>query len=248
MWPKIIEPIGTVRSDSLLSRFEIVPNERFERGRPYQQTRLNRYDGELTAIPHRSLKAYRNWNGHWYAESHVEEWIARHPEAIFPNQKLIVRASQNYIHLPKKIDLLLEDSERRLFIIEIKAASGGRRNGIAPDQIRSQMRRYVTFLNTLILPGGLPLATYSVKFSKIVMTDSTEDYLHSVEWPLNSAPVGPPISQIFLTEGYDAYAVNSLLDSNATRDFPVRLLYFRFYCDSEERRHFVEFWESRLAR
>jgi hypothetical protein len=67
------------------------------------------------------VKAYRNWNGHWYAESHIEEWIARHPEAILPNKKSIVWASQNYVHLPEKIDLLLEDSERRLFIIEIKA-------------------------------------------------------------------------------------------------------------------------------
>ena len=248
MWPEIVEPIGTVRSDSLLSRFEILPNEQFERGRPYQQTRLSPYDGELTGIPHRSLKAHRNWNGHWYAESHVEEWIARHPEAIFRNKKPIVRASQNYVHLPEKIDLLLEDSERRLFIIEIKAVSVGRRNGIAPDQIRSQMRRYVTFLNSLILPGESMLAMYSVKFRKTFKTDSTEDYFQGVEWPLTSASVEPSISQMFLTEGYDDYAVRSLLDPSATRDTSVRLVYFRFYCDPEERRHFVEFWESNLAR
>jgi hypothetical protein len=110
------------------------------------------------------------------------------------------------------------------------------------------MRRYVTFLNSLILSGESTLAMYSVKFQKTFMTEDTKDCLQGVEWPLASASVEPSISQIFLTEGYDDYAVKSLLDPSATRDTSVRLVYFRFYCDSNERRHFVEFWESNLAR
>src|SRR5262249_23467622 len=109
-------------ADQRLSCYEIVRSERFELGRPYQQTRLIPFYGPLNSVTRRRLKAYRNWNGHSYAESHIEEWISRLPQALFPGEPIpCVVGSQNYAHLPEKIDLLLLDTRNRVHIVEIKA-------------------------------------------------------------------------------------------------------------------------------
>jgi hypothetical protein len=136
------QTLSRKRTDQLLGSFEIVPCQNYQPGRPYQQTRL------VACAQLRSdekfcdrLKSYRNWNGHWYNERHVEEWVARTPAWLFPNQAVHVLASQNYAHLGGKIDLLLLDDRNQFHVVEIKAERVASNRGVTPDEIEGQMSR-----------------------------------------------------------------------------------------------------------
>ena len=63
---------------------------------------------------------HRNHCGFSYEENHLEEWIAREPSSLFGETPVLLLASQNYVHLRVKIDLLFVDIDCRLFPAELK--------------------------------------------------------------------------------------------------------------------------------
>lgn len=241
-------PPPSGRRDRLLSSFRIVRSPSHRQGRPYQQTRLAAFDGPPPAVLPARLKDYRNWNTHSYAESHVEEWVSRHPAALYPGQAVLVLASQNYARLGEKIDLLLLDGGWRFHVLELKAERVASNRGVTPDQIQKQMTRYVDFLR-VELPGfPASLSGYYAQFtteflgSPLDLTESLRREFGEAFLPPSKPPV---LCRTFLTEGYDDAAVDHFRARQRHEDGPIRLVYFRFYPDPEG--HRIEFWEVPLS-
>jgi hypothetical protein len=234
-----------VRCDRLLSCFEIVRSQEYQQGRPYQQTRLSPFEESAPATRFGAkLTDYRNWNGHWYAEDHIEEWVSRSPQALFPDRTIHVLASQNYAHLPEKIDLLFVDGYHHLHVLELKAEPVASNRGVPPDQIRGQMNRYLEFLQREQLPVAESFTSYYAEFSRRflgcphdLMTDLQQTFGEG--FPSTSLILCPT----FLAEGYDNYAVDYFRTCQQQIDQSFRLIYYRFYVCPIAERHFIEFWE-----
>jgi hypothetical protein len=196
------------------------------------------------------LKEHRNWNGHSYAESHIEEWVSRCPQALFPGRRGHVLASQNYAHLPEKIDLLFLDDRHQFHIFELKAEPVASNRGVTPDQIQGQMNRYVDFLRRQQLPLPASFREYYAKFSRQFLGsphDLTTDLRHIFgEAYLHVPRASLVLCRTFLTEAYDNSAVDYFSARQQQGDGPIRLVYYRFYCCAEVQRHFIEFWEVPL--
>ena len=237
------------RVDRLLSSFEIVRSQEYRRGRPHQQTRLMAFEGlPPSASFSAKLKNFRNWNGHWYAEDHVEEWVSRSPQALFPGRTVHVLASQNYAHLQEKIDLLFLDDRQELHVLEVKAEHVASNRGVPPDQIWGQMNRYVGFLRSERLPFPTSLENYYSEFSTRFV-GSPHELASDLQQTFGQAfsPVSTAslvVRRTFLTEGYDDYAVDYFRACQQRGDGPIRLLYYRF-CPEVDR-HWIQFWEVLL--
>jgi hypothetical protein len=158
-------PVPARRRDRLLSSFQIVPSLAYAQGRPYQQTRLAAFNGSPPRVLPARLKKDRNWNGHSYAESHVEEWVSKHPAALYPGQAVHVLASQNYARLGERIDLLLLDGGWQFHTLELKAERVASNRGVTADQIQGQMTRYVNFLRDELPGFPASLADYYAQFT-----------------------------------------------------------------------------------
>ena len=234
--------------DQLLSSFEVIRSSQYQQGRPYQQTHLTKVDRlPSSAVGPLRLKDFRNWNGHWYAESHVEEWVSHCPEALFRSQAVQVIGSQNYAHLPEKIDLLFLDAKQQFHIVEVKAERVASNRGLAPDRIWAQMNRYVDFIRNEVLPYPATHEKYYVQFAAQFL-GSCHDMLDHVRSSFTKTfPIGSAaIVRTFITEGYDDDAVSYF--RNRQNDEPTRLIYYRFYrCTGEIERHCIEFWEVPLV-
>ena len=218
-------------ADELVSSFEIVRQQEYQRGRPYQQTRLRAFDGSPPRLDTR-LKECRNWNGHWYAEAHVEEWVSRCPQALFPGRTVHVVASQNYAHLPENIDLLLLDDRHQLHVLELKAEHIASTCGVPPGRIRRQMSRYVDFLQTERQPFPASFTDYYAGFSSRFLGsphDLLEDLRQTFDESFFSVShTSLELCPTFLTEGYDDDAVDYFKDLHHQGQ-PIRLMYYRFY-------------------
>src|SRR2546423_12415062 len=101
----------------LISAFTITPDEKAS-GR--SKARLSACEPSSEHGFRDRLVQYKNYRGFNYEENHLEEWIARQPSSLFGNKPVLLLASQNYIHLGAKIDLLFVDADCRLFATEIK--------------------------------------------------------------------------------------------------------------------------------
>jgi hypothetical protein len=245
------QTLSRKRTDHFLGSFEIVPCQDYQRGRPYQQTRLVacaqlRSDDKFCD----RLKSYRNWNGHWYNERHVEEWVARTPAWLFPNQAVHVLASQNYAHLGEKIDLLLLDDRNQFHVVEVKAERVASNRGVTPDEIEGQMSRYVEFLRLQLPPFPVSLANYYDQFSaqffgssRSLVTDLQDIFGHSPRPVADSSVV---LWRTFLTEGYDESAVDFFVNSHLNGRGPIRLIYYQFNPCLTTKRHCIEFWEVHM--
>lgn len=237
----------TGRRDRLLSSFQIVRSPSYTQGRPYQQTRLAACNGPAPSVLPARLKDYRNWNGHSYAESHVEEWVSKHPAALYPGQTVQVLASQNYARLGEKIDALLLDSGWQFHTLELKAERVASNRGITPDQIQGQMTRYVNFLRNELLGFPASLADYYAQFTAAFL-GSPHNLAKSLEQAFGKAflPRTRPLvlCRTFVTEGYDDAAVDYFRARQLQEDGPIRLVYYRFFPAPES--HRIEFWEVPL--
>jgi hypothetical protein len=235
------------RTDHFLGAFEIVPCQEYRPGRPYQQTRLAACEKLSADRFCDRLKRHRNWNGHWYAESHVEEWVARQPALLFPNQTVHVLASQNYAHLTEKIDLLLLDDRNQFHIVEVKVERVASNSGITSDQIEGQMSRYVKFLQLELPSFPDSLSTYYEQFSAQLhgsshdLATDLQETFGQVFRPL--ADQALVLNRTFLTEGYDEDAIDSFSSSHLNGRGPIRLVYYQFYFSLTTNRHGIEFWE-----
>ncbi len=240
---------GFERADRLLSSFEIVRFPEYQQGKPFQQTRLMAAEGPPPATTFGArLKDSRNWNGHSYAESHIEEWVSRSPEALFPGRRVCVLGSQNYAHLGEKIDLLCLEEGHQFHVLELKAERVAGNRGVPPDHIWGQMNRYVDFARRELVAFPTSLTSYYAQFSEQFLgtrhdltTDLQQtfgDAFFSV-----SSSTSRVLCRTFLTEGYDDYAVDYFRARQQHRDGPVRLLYYRFCPYSGTDRHRIEFWE-----
>ncbi len=90
---------------------------------------------------------YTNNQGRFYEENHLEEWVARSPQAVFRDERVLIVASQNYAHLREKIDLLAVNLVRRFSVVEAKIKDVAKNGGTPAYHIHmDQMRRYVNFL------------------------------------------------------------------------------------------------------
>jgi hypothetical protein len=237
------------RGDRLLSSFQIVRSPSYRQGRPYQQTKLLAFDGPpLDALPAR-LKDHRNWNGHSYAESHVEEWVSRHPAALYPSQAVHVLASQNYARLGEKIDLLLLDRSWQFHTLELKAERVAGNRGVVPDQIQGQMTRYENFLRSELPHFPSSLSGYYAQFtgeflgSALGLIESLRQEFGEAFLCSRTEPL--VLCRTFLTEGYDDYAVDYFRARQRQGDGPIRLLYYRFFPAADD--HRIEFWEVPLC-
>jgi hypothetical protein len=239
------------RGDYLLSSHEIVPFPGYQQGRPYQQTRLIKRDlSPPTMGTGNRLNHHRNWNGHSYAESHIEEWLARAPTLLFPSGAIHVLASQNYAHLGEKIDLLLLDNLHKFHIVELKTETVSSNRGVTPDQIWGQMSRYVEFLRGRLLAFPASLSDYYNRFSAQFLgsphelaKDLEEIFGDTLFRGQNTPPL---LCRTFLTEGYDDYAVKFFGARQQQADGPIRLIYYRFNLCPETERHYIDFWEVPL--
>jgi hypothetical protein len=240
-------PSGSMmRDDQLLSSFEIIPSQEYERGRPYQQTQLTAFRGSPPRLGAK-LKEFRNWNGHWYAEDHIEEWVSRSPQALLPGRTIHVVASQNYAHLPEKIDLMLLDDRHQLHVLELKAEQVASNRGMPPARVQRQMNRYVDFLQREKQPFPASFANYYDKFSRRFL-GSPHDLLTDLRQTFDEAFFSVPCTSLvlcptFLTEGYDDRAVDYFRACHLQGGPPIRLIYYRFFCCPGLDRHFIEFWE-----
>jgi len=235
--------------DRLLSSFRIVRSPSYRQGRPYQQTKLLLFDGPPPAVLPARLKDYRNWNGHWYAESHLEEWVSRCPAALYPGQAVYVLSSQNYARLGEKIDLLLVDGCCQFHVLELKAERVAANRGVTPDQIHGQMTRYASFLRGELPSFPASLNSYYAQFtaeflgSPLDLTEGLRREFGETFFPSQSEPL--LLCRTFLTEGYDDFAVDYFRAKQRQEEGPVRLLYYRFYPAADG--HRIEFWEIPLC-
>jgi len=243
---------GPERSDHLLGSFEIARFPECPQGRPYRQTRLTTFEDTPAGAKFvAKLKDCRNWKGHWYAESHVEEWVSRSPRTLFPGRAVHVLASQNYAHLAEKIDLLFVDDHKQFHVVELKAERVASNRGVTPDQIWGQMNRYIDFLRMELPPFPVSFRSYYGQFSRQFLGsahDLSTD-LHQIfgEVFFPAASTSPTFCRTFLTEGYDDDALDFFRARQQQGDGPIRLMYYRFYFHPGTDRHSIEFWEVPLA-
>jgi hypothetical protein len=234
------------RRDRLLSSFQIVRSPSYTQGRPYQQTSLAAVNAPPPSVLPARLKDYRNWNGHSYAESHVEEWVSKHPAALYPGQAVHVLASQNYARLGEKIDLLLLDGSWQFQTLELKAERVASNRGVTADQIQAQMARYLNFLRGQLPGFPASLSDYYAQFTAAFL-GSPHNLAESLRQAFGEAflPRSKPLvlCRTFLTEGYDDAAVD-YFRARQHEDGPIRLVYYRFFPETEG--HRIEFWEVPL--
>ena len=185
--------------------------------------------------PLTSLSGHRNPAGRLYEERHLEEWVARRPEAIFPDREVVVVAAEKYAHLPQKIDLLAADREFGLHVVEMKIVPVGRAGQAAVD-IHAQMRDYTAFL------GWYPRSSLESYYRKFAARfhgsarDLGQDCKARFGGLVETSPGRPVLHEVYLAEGYDADAAEYLRSHGAGR---TRLVYFRLFSDGP----YIEFWE-----
>ena len=195
------------------------------------------------------LRDYRNTRGRFYEENHLEEWVSRRPDAIFPARQSLVLASQNYYRLGEPADLLVLDDCYAFHVVEMKINRVAENGGVAPYQIhKCQMQRYVRFFQWYLRPFPESFQQDYYKF-----TERFLGHPHSLDADL-AATFGvaycqagfseSPVRQIYLTEGYDDYAVDYFQDQQEVADGHVRLVYYRFYPGADG--DYLEFWEIPL--
>jgi hypothetical protein len=177
----------------------------------------------------------------------LEEWVARRPDALFPGRRIHVLASQNYAHLPEKIDLLVVDGQHCFHVIEMKITSVAENAGLAPYQIHEkQMKRYVRFLGWYLPPFPESLRPYYAKFSQRFYGSprSLDEDLTAKfgDGYCRTAISEPVIRQMYLAEGFDDYAVRYFQTQPEALDGGIRLAYYRFFPEDA----YLEFWEIPL--
>jgi hypothetical protein len=175
---------------------------------------------------------YTNSQGRFYEENHLEEWVAWCPQAVFPGERVLVLASQNYAHLPEKIDLLMVNPTWRFSVVEAKSKDVAKNGGTPAYQIHmSQMRRYVAFLRQYLQPFPGRLAGYYRRFSErfygqprrleeVLQREFGAGFL--------SGNGENRFQEVYLAHNFDDHAVDYFKSQTVTPVGSIRLVYFRF--------------------
>jgi hypothetical protein len=187
-----------------------------------------------------------------YDEKHLEEWVCRRPQTLFPDCRVHVLVAEKYAQpLPCKVDLLLVDAEHNFHVVEMKAVPVAR-NGTpeTPSKIRRQMQEYVKTLTWYLPPFPRSLvAAYSQFSASFCGTpkDLVEDLHASFGNGYGGVTIeAPRIHQVYLAEEYDQYAVDYFRLLVEAGEGSVRLVYYRFYPIYPEG-PYIEFWEVPLT-
>jgi hypothetical protein len=185
------------------------------------------------------LVQHKNYRGWSYEENHLEEWIARQPSSIFGTTPVLLIASQNYIHLPAKIDLLFVDARCRLYPIEIKVVRAAKNGGVVPyDLYERQMKPYTEFLNGVSHLGALD--SQYVRFANAFNgAANTLAEAFSIKFGLPpSENLTYPSSEIYVAEGFDTYSVDYFNRRSKEDGRSVRLISYKFF----PKEKYIEFW------
>jgi len=175
---------------------------------------------------------YANNRGRFYEENHLEEWVAWCPQSIFPDDRVLVLASQNYAHLPEKIDLLVLDPAWRFSVVEAKIGNVAKSGGTPAYQIHmNQMRRYVDFLRSYLHPFPGRLTQYYRRFSER-FHGQPRLLEEDLQRTFGADFLGPqrtnPFQEVYLAHNFDDHAVRYFKSQTVTPLDSIRLVYFRF--------------------
>ena len=225
--------------EKFLSCFEITENN--DETIPWQHRqkgKLKICSKHVNPGKHRPLKLYSNRKNHRYEENYLEEWIAREPSALFPDQEVMIIASQNYIFLQEKIDLLFLNQDSEFQIVELKIEP------ITPHTIWEQVQRYTQFLLRIDDPY-IHFSSYYSRFSEKFYGHSY-DFSQQVEKCCEKKlDIPPQICKIYVAECSDEcsdeYSVNFLFEKGQQEKNKVRCIFYKFFPQDDV--HYIEFWE-----
>jgi hypothetical protein len=191
------------------------------------------------------LKGVKNRVGRRYEENHLEQWVARNPELVFPNRRVLLLASQNHVHLPVKVDLLFVDDAWEYHIVELKVIEIARNGGESPYQVYNvQMKKYVTFLTNLLREFPRSVESYYSKLpgelarNRKPLRLALEDAFGSAPVPSAQRPV--VIHEVYLAAGYDDDARRYIAEKSRQDGRSARLVYFKYFPGVEA----IEFWQA----
>jgi hypothetical protein len=191
-----------------------------------------------SAFPER-LKQNQNYRGFSYEENHLEEWIAREPAALFGSQPILLLASQNYLHLPSKIDLLFIDAQCTLYPVELKVKPIAKNGGEVPyDLYQRQMKPYVNFLTSLEHLGDLDRKY--LRFSALFNGHTTQlagDFALKFGQP-SSDKFSDRVEEVYVAEDFDSYAVEYFERESKKDGRRVHLIKYNFFPKTNQ----IEFW------
>jgi len=223
--------------EHLISTFRIAGDEP-RRGRskgrivPCEAISESGFPGRITQ--------YKNYRGFSYEENHLEEWIARQPSALFGPEPVLLLASQNYVHLRVKIDLLFVDSSSNLYPVEIKVVRVAKNGGVVPyDLYERQMKPYVEFLKGVRHLRDLDpqYARFAAAFGgAAVQLDERfrTAFGHSPTEKLDS-----PVREVYVAERFDTYAIDYFEHKSKEDRRSVRLVAYKFFPKDD----YLEFWD-----
>ena len=190
---------------------------------------------------------YTNSQGRFYEENHLEEWVSWCPQAIFPGERILVLASQNYAHLPEKIDLLAINMKWLFSVVEAKIKDVAKNGGTPAYQIHmSQMRRYVEFLRSYLQPFPGRLGRYYERFSErfhLQRRKLEEDLGATFGNDFLRGQPGTIFQEVYLAHNFDVHAIDYFRSQTITPLNLIRLVYFRF----DPADAYIEFRESPLV-
>jgi len=227
---------------SLISTFTIAADEEG----------TGRSKARLASCAHRSdpgfpsrLVHHKNYRGRSYEENHLEEWIAREPASLFGKSPVLLLASQNYIHLRAKIDLLFIDLKNRVFPVELKVVPVAKNGGVVPyDLYERQMRPYVEFLT-----GFRNIEQLEFEYSRFIkaFTGTSRTLAGDLTATLGRPSVNCPpaeICEVYVAEGFDAYSLEYFERRSSEDGRNVRLISYKFF-PSENYIEFLNMYETR---
>ncbi len=186
------------------------------------------------------LVQHKNYRGFSYEENHLEEWIARQPSSLFGGTPVLLLASQNYVHLRAKIDLLFVDMGCRLFPTELKVVRVAKNGGIVPyDPYERQMKPYAEYLKDI--PDLNAFNSQCVRFTTAfngAPSTVAEAFTATFGGP-PSDTLAFPVCEIYVAEEFDAYALDYFASHSTEQKRVVRLISYKFF----PTQNYIEFWK-----
>lgn len=192
------------------------------------------------------LKLCKNKEERFYEENHLEEWISREPSSIFQDQKVMIVASQNYVFLQERIDILFLNQNCEFVIVELKVEPVVRTGVVTPYKIYDeQMEKYVKYVQraSVFQRFHRYYSRFSAKFygSTRNLYDQINDVLAG--HVQGNTAVSARIHEVYVSELFDEYAVDYILDKGRQDGRNVRLIRYKFYPQSIDQNDYIEFWE-----
>ena len=223
--------------EKLISSFKIV-SEYSDRVEKRRGRLVSTDNTDIQNAPAR-LQHYGNPSGDFYEERHLEEWIAREPLSIFGDRKVLIVASQAYVYLQEKIDLLFVDQNCQFHIVELKIEPIGRHK-LESQKLYGQMRRYVEYVKSQkIKYFNACYRRFAKRFygRECELSEQLHTFLgRAVD---GEARINPEVYVVYVGESFDEFAVTYLLRRAHEDKAKARLIYYKFYPQQQ----CIQFWE-----